>query len=179
MATRLQQQIEQKKMDEELKINLGAGHERFRGWKSLDIDPRNPSRRVDTTQAKGGELRADEVPDIISVLPKIPVPTESVSMLRSKDLLMDYESAGFSIPRLGREIRRVLKKGGRVITIEVAGFERALKPYLRIVSVRPGSVAPYIKDMIREGGYKTDAELEEAEGVGFGGRYFVTMYIKD
>ena len=160
-------------MNEELKINLGAGRERLKGWKSLDVNPKSPPKRVDTTY---GALSTDDLPDIVSVLPKIPVPSGSVNMLRSRDLLMDYESAGFSIARLGREIRRVLKKGGKMITIEVPGFERSLSPYLRVVSVVPGGVAPYFKGMSKEGLKEEGIEWGAVPG---GHRYLVTTYIKD
>jgi len=120
-------------MNKNLKVNLGAGGERIRGWKSLDLPVDAPGRKV-----------VDLTPDIVATLPKIPLPSNSVSMFRSKDLLMDYQMFSDlpfkqSIDKLGREIRRVLKSGGKLITIEQPELSRALAKYLRIVSVVPGA----------------------------------------
>lgn len=141
--------------EEELKVNLGAGRERFKGWRSLDLPP---EANVSFEAAEGDVTLT---PDIVSELPRIPLGSGSVSVFRSKDLLMDYHAEGYSISRLGREVRRVLRKGGRMITIEVPGFERALSPHLRVVSVVPGALIPYMQE-------------EEP-----GSRFFVTVYVKD
>lgn len=157
-----------------MRINLGAGRERFKGWKSLDLPP---EENVSFKDPKGDITLT---PDIVSRLPSIPVPSRSVDMLRTKDLLMDYQMLGSDYPieksmsLLGHEIRRVLKRGGRLITIEHPSLSKAFSPYLRIVSIVPGATPHYLKGMSKE-----EREAEGIEEEVPGGRFLVTTYVKD
>ena len=134
-----------------LRVNLGAGGEVIEGWKSLDLPPEKIK--------EFGLMRPEGVlaPDIAAVLPHIPLPDNSVSAFRSRDLLMHYEAEGLDFTELGREIRRTLKPGGVLITIENRGFERKLGRWLRVASIVPGRQIPYMPEK----------------------RFLVTTYIKD
>ena len=136
---------------EGLRINLGAGAERIKGWKSLDLPPENV--------AEFGLMRPEGVltPDIVATLPHIPLPVNSVAAYRSRDLLMHYAEEGLDFAELGREIKRTLKPGGVLITIENKGFERKLGRWLRIASIVPGRRVPYKPET----------------------RFLVTTYVKD
>lgn len=145
-----------------LRVNLGAGKEVIKGWKSLDLPPeQNPSFEDITL-----------TPDIVADLPNIPLPDNSVSTFRTKDLLMDYQMASDlpinqSLDALGSEIRRCLKPGGRLITIEVPPLSKAFAKYLRVVSITPGALLPYFE--------KTPKRSHSPRAR----RFRVTVYVKE
>ena len=135
--------------DAALKVNVGAGREKIKGWVSFDLPPEENVTYTDV----------GVTPDIVGDAMDLPFEDDSVDILRTRDLLMDFEAeeAG-RLPALAREFYRVLKPGGRLITIEIRGFHRKFSGPLRIESIRKGGRVPYLPR---------------------GGRFLVTTYVKD
>jgi len=173
-----EQRETQREMNEVLKVNIGAGRERFKGWKSLDLPPEENA----TFTAKAGDVTL--TPDIVAELPVLPFDNESVSMLRMRDFATDYEW-GFgrqqwskSQKLLGEELYRVLKKGGKLIVIDVPGTFAWLSQYFRRVSVHTGGRPAWLS----EKQWLSASEAWSKEMPKFrktGGRFVVTTYVKD
>ena len=131
-----------------VRVNVGAGREHLPSMLSFDFPP----------EANISFDDMEITPDIVGDAMDLPFEDASVDLLRTRDLLLDFEADDPGrIPALGREFRRVLRPGGRLITIETPGFERKFGRLLRIESLRRGSRVPY---------------LERA-------RFYVTTYVKD
>lgn len=140
-----------------MRLNVGAGRERFPGWFNLDLEP---------GIGAGGSI-VEVSPDVIGSADSLPFDDSTITTLRTRDLLMDYEAEyGGSLRSLIQEFYRVLKPGGRWIAIEVRPFSNLRTGLFEVSDVRLGGKISYMSDL-------GDDEVE-----GVGRNYYLTVYKK-